>query len=314
MLASRPSLFHVERPPRGVGHTESPGWCLAWKAPWRLPGTSPQARPPADILWALRLARMAPVAGARARLQRGSSGAWAALRIDSLGPGGLPPVCCAGWRVFDRAGPPLPVLPVAGVVSRGFRLCRRLVVPAPGEDPAAAPGEVWADVPGAFSRVVQRGVFAGVRNLGLAHLRDREPGGLVLCRGASGFAGDRRWRVSLGEVFYVEHFRGRACGWREREGFSLVFPGDFLASAMGAGEIPGRGSWRLGLYPAMAGWLLILSPGELLVAFVMFACPMRRGSLRVVLRGTSGAFVGWLVACEGRLAGPDGPGAFLFSS
>ena len=145
------------------------------------------------------------------------------------------------------------------------------------------------------------------------------------------------WRrlVSAGfdrQAFFAELFRGRACGWRERVGFSLVFPAGLLCGwrwgqrhqgqpcRLHPEEGPGgrrgpRGSFlRLGLCTVIAGWQLLLisrvAPGGLCEV----CHPMRWGSLRTVLRGTSGALVRWVEACQGWLAGPDGPEAFSFSS
>ena len=70
----------------------------------------------------------------------------------------------------------------------------------------------------------------------------------------------------------------------------------------------------MGLCTVIAGWQLILisrgAPGGLCEV----CHPMRWGSLRTVLRGTSGALVRWIDACQGRFAGPDSPEAFSFSS
>jgi len=202
------------------------------------------------------------------------------------------------WRRTCVAGPP--VLPVAGR-------------PALGGGPAVAAGEAWVDLQGAFSCATRPAPLLESTARGCPWRR------LV----SAGF--DR-------QAFFAELFRGRACGWRERVGFSLVFPAGLLCGwrwgqrhqgqpcRLHPEEGPGgrrgpRGSFlRLGLCTVIAGWQLHLisrvAPGGLCEV----CHPMRWGSLRTVLRGTSGALVRWVEACQGWLAGPDGPEAFSFSS
>jgi hypothetical protein len=78
-----------------------------------------------------------------------------------------------------------------------------------------------------------------------------------------------------------------------------------------AGGVPERSFFAVGFVSAPAGWFPFVSPGELLVGLFDVCCLSRRGLTRVVLRGTLGGFVWWLVVCQGRLAEPDGSGAFF---
>ena len=95
--------------------------------------------------------------------------------------------------------------------------------------------------------------------------------------------------------------------------FHSYFPEDFLRAGDGrqAQFLGGIFSWP-GLCSAMACLgSHSYSPEGLLWTLWMLHCSSRRGSSRVVLRGTPGAFVGWVVFCRDRLAGHDVPEAFF---
>lgn len=101
MLVLHPGLFHVEQFSQGFNRAESLvriGW--AGKRPGGSQRPPPQAEPPSRHIMGPEADEEPPAADAWLRMQRDSSGMWAALRIDSREPAALPAVRCRWRRVF----------------------------------------------------------------------------------------------------------------------------------------------------------------------------------------------------------------------
>ena len=153
MLVLHPGLFHVERFSQGFSRAESParsGW--AGKRPGGSQRPPPRRSPPRHIMGP-EADEEPSAADAWLRMQRDSSGMWAALRIDSREPAALP----AGALSLAASVLCLPAhLLLLRLLCRSvFALCHGslLVGPAPGEDLLPVAGEIWVDLQEAFPRV-----------------------------------------------------------------------------------------------------------------------------------------------------------------
>ncbi len=144
---------------------------------WHIMGPEADEEPPAVDAWL--------------RMQRGSSGMWAALRIDSREPAALP----AGALSLAAS-----VLSLPGHLLLLRLLCRsvfafvmapswprrRLVGPASGEDLLPVAGEIWVDLQEASSRVASPGLPLAFATLAPPFAEFRAWWRL-LCRDPSGF-------------------------------------------------------------------------------------------------------------------------------
>jgi len=159
MLVLHPGLFHVERFSQGFSRAESLariGW--AGKRPGGSQRPPPQAEPPSRHIMGPEADEEPPAADAWLRMQRDSSGMWAALRIDSREPAAVPAgamslaasvLCLPGHLLLLR----LLCRSVLAFVMAPSWPRRRLVGPASGEEFLPVAGEVWVDLQEASSRV-----------------------------------------------------------------------------------------------------------------------------------------------------------------